>query len=163
MRVILLIGACGSGKTWVMEQIIKAYNLNITGKVGMYYFHRNEKNLLVLGKYDGSTFQGSDRLSMAVMRDLPAFKKYAKDKVIVCEGDRFTNDTFIKGMSPHLTIIHVLDDGAKGRKKRKSKQTERHIKSIQTRVNNVGRGAKHQCLNSDIALQIVKDEIKAAL
>jgi hypothetical protein len=164
MKVFLLIGDCGSGKTWVMEQVIKQYKLNTLGKIGMFYFHRNDM-LMCLGKYDGSKFQGSDKLSMAIMRDVQMFKKHVvkEDFVVVCEGDRFMNDTFIKAMSPNLTIIHITDDGSKGRKKRKSTQTERQIKSIHTRVSKIAAGAKYQCLNSDVALKVLRDELKAAV
>jgi hypothetical protein len=161
MKVFLVIGACGSGKTWIMEQIVKHYKLDMPGKVGMFYYHRNYK-LMCLGKYDGSTFQGSDKLSMAIMRDVPEFKKYiAKNNmVVVCEGDRFMNDTFIKAMRPNINIIAILDDGAKGRKKRKSTQTERQIKSIQTRVSKLVGSAKYQCVDSTEALRVLKEELK---
>lgn len=161
MKVFLLIGACGSGKTWVMQEIMKHFNLDKPGKVGMFYYHRNYK-LMCLGKYDGSKFQGSDRLSMAIMRDVPDFKEYIiKNKmVVVCEGDRFMNDTFISAMRPNITIIAITDDGSKGRKKRKSTQTERQIKSIQTRVCKLIGSAKHVCNDSTIALQLLKDELK---
>lgn len=164
MKVFLLVGACGSGKTWVMEEIIKHFKLNTLGKVGMFYFHRNEK-LMCLGKYDGSKFQGSDKLSMAVMRDVKEFKKHIikNNFVVVCEGDRFMNSTFIEEMRNNITIVVITDDGKKGRKKRKSTQTERQIKSIQTRVSKLAGSAKHHCLNSDIALQILTEEIKATM
>ena len=133
MKVILLIGACGSGKTWVMKELIRKLKLNTLGRVGMFLFHRDVK-FLVLGKYDGTTFEGSDKLSMAVMRDLGMFKAAHKDKTVICEGDRFTNRTFVEGVKP--TIVVINNDGSEGRKKRQSNQTERQIKSIQSRVNN---------------------------
>ena len=159
MRVFLIIGACGSGKTWLMKQLIKDFKLDTLGKVGMFYFHRNDK-MVALGKYDGSTFEGSDKLSMAVMRDLPEFKKYAKGKIVVCEGDRFMNSTFIKGMTPNISIITILDDGSKGRKKRKSSQTERQIKSVNTRVSKLLKQSKAQCMDSAAAYSVLKDLIK---
>ena len=136
-KTILLIGACGSGKTWVMKSITKNKNLNISGKCGMIYFKTNKKeDVCVLGKYDGSIFEGSDKLSMAVARDFELFKKLSDVKKwkVICEGDRFTNKKFIDVFKPY--VIKIKDSGEKGRKLRKSTQTERHIKSIQTRVNN---------------------------
>lgn len=131
MTVILVVGGCGVGKTWVMEQLVKKLKLDTLGSIGMFAFHRNDK-VTVLGKYDGSTFQGSDKLSMAVMRDLDLFYKNCKTKFVVCEGDRFTNSTFIEGVKP--IIIKIVGDGAAGRAKRGSSQSERQIKSIATRV-----------------------------
>lgn len=155
MRTYLIVGAAGSGKTWVMRQLIEKLKLNVTGRVGMFLFHRNDK-YCVLGKYDGTTFEGSDKLSMAVMRDLPKFLKVMKGFTIFCEGDRFTNSTFIGQAKP--LICKIVNDGAEGRKKRKSNQTERQIKSISTRVKNVT-GEKWQTLDSQEALKIMLNEI----
>tara|TARA_R110001592_G_scaffold63631_3_gene195165 strand:+ start:3557 stop:4039 length:483 start_codon:yes stop_codon:yes gene_type:complete len=135
-KTILIIGACGSGKTWVMKQIITQKELTLNAKFGMIRF-KTDKELAVLGKYDGQTFEGSDRLSMAVARDFEKFKKLAdkNNLFIICEGDRFTNRTFIKTFNPY--IIKIKDNGEQGRKLRGSNQTERHIRAIQTRVNNI--------------------------
>lgn len=157
MKVFLIVGACGSGKTFIMNKLIKEFKLATLGKVGMFYFHRSEK-IICLGKYDGSTFEGSDKLSMAIMRDLPVFKKYARGKIVVCEGDRFMNSTFIIGTRPN--IISILDDGAKGRKKRGSRQTERQIKSVNTRVSKLIGQSKSQCIDSNVAYSVLKDLIK---
>lgn len=160
MRVFLVIGECGSGKTWVMKELIKKFKLNTPGKVGMFYFHRNE-NVVCLGKYDGSTFEGSDKLSMAIMSDVKSFHKYAKDKnaTVFCEGDRFMNETFVKEFNTNLWVVHITNDGKEGRKKRKSAQTERHLKSISTRVKNFSKRAKFTCIDSKQALKTICDNI----
>jgi len=152
MKNLLLVGACGSGKTWVMKQLVDKLDLNILGKVGMFYFHRNEK-VLLLGKYDGSTFEGSDRLSMAVVADMGKFRNYLKEnpKLVIAEGDRFTNKTYIEVMEP--TIIRINDDGSAGRKKRGSTQTERQIKSIATRVSKIK--PHHEVKDSSEALKLI--------
>lgn len=155
MKTILVVGGAGSGKTWVMEQVIKKFRLTRLGRVGMFLFHQNDK-YCVLGKYDGSTFQGSDKLSMAVMRDLDAFKTVKKDYVVICEGDRFMNSTFISKTKPF--IIKITNDGSQGRAQRGSNQTERQIKTIQTRVQNVA--AHVEVPNSDIALKRVILELQ---
>jgi hypothetical protein len=147
---ILLIGACGSGKTWVMKELIKLLKLDKLGKVGMFYYHHNTK-VYVLGKYDGTTFEGSDKLSMAVMRDMESFKIFAKGKTVVAEGDRFTNKTFIEAMKP--IVVKIINDGAEGRKLRKSNQTARQIQSIATRVSNVA--YKYEVENSTTALKTI--------
>jgi len=133
-NTILLIGQCGVGKTWVMKQLLREDNK--TYKLGMYSFHETDK-YIVVGKYDNSTFEGSDKLSMAVMRDLPRMLSYIKSrkKIAVFEGDRFTNSKFIEKAEP--LIIRIKGDGQLGREKRGSNQTERHLKSITTRVNNI--------------------------
>jgi len=152
---ILLIGGCGSGKTWVMKQLVKFLKCDKLGKVGMFYYHHNTK-VYVLGKYDGTTFEGSDKLSMAVMRDMEQFKQFAKGKIIIAEGDRFTNKIFIEAMKP--TVIKIVDDGAKGRKIRGSSQTPRQIQSIATRVSRVV--FKSEVRDSTTALKMILEIVK---
>jgi len=151
-KSILIIGGCGSGKTWVMKQVIKQKELNLNAKFGMVIFKTNNK-LAVLGKYNGETFEGSDRLSMAVSRDFKNFKKVAdkNNLFVICEGDRFTNRKFIEIFNPY--IIKIKDNGEQGRKLRNSNQTERHIRAIQTRVNNIKHNKEVE--NSLEALEIV--------
>jgi hypothetical protein len=161
MKSILLIGNCGSGKTWVMKKLIEKFSANTLGKIKTILFHKNGTGEIhILGKYDGTVFEGSDKLSMAVMKDLPDFKKYKQlmGGWTICEGDRFTNQTFITQMKP--IIIHIVDDGSKGRAKRQSNQTERQIKSIATRVSNISRSAKHQVLNSTEALKVIAEYLQ---
>jgi hypothetical protein len=157
-KCILLIGACGSGKTWVMQQLIGS-SKTISKKFGLFRFrHDPEINVLYLGIYDNSTFQGSDRLSMAVMKDSQQFKQICDKEnfSIIAEGDRFTNQTFINTFNPIIVKIH--DHGAAGRLKRGSNQTERQIKSIATRVKNIS--AHHNVQNSSEALAIIKNIIQ---
>ena len=75
-KAILIIGACGSGKTWVMKQIIAKKQLKLNAKFGMIRF-KTDKELCVLGNYDGQTFEGSDRLSMAEARDFEKYKNHS--------------------------------------------------------------------------------------
>ena len=151
---ILLIGACGVGKTWVMKQLLADHKLR-PGKIGKFKFHYND-DIAIIGVYDGSTFEGSDRLSMSVVTDLDKFLAWSKHKTVICEGDRFTNSTFIIKAKP--VIFKISGDGKAGRKIRGSKQTERHIKSIGTRVNNI----KEDVLasGSDDAYQLIKTFIE---
>ena len=133
---ILLIGYCGSGKTWVMKNLIKHHTLNLKAKTKLIYFRTNKK-ICVLGNYDGSVFEGGDKLSMAVSLDFQNLKKIMEREkfIIVCEGDRFMNYNFINTFNPF--IIKIQDDGELGRKARGSNQTQRHLTAIQTRVNNI--------------------------
>lgn len=131
--IILIIGECGVGKTWVMKNLLKETK---GFKLGLYYFNENKKNIIV-GKYDNSIFEGSDKLSMSVMVDLDKMLAYIKKskKIAVFEGDRFMNSNFIKKCKPY--IIKINGDGAGGRLKRGSNQSERQLKTIKTRVKNI--------------------------
>ena len=136
MNTYLLVGNCGSGKTWVMKRLIEALHLTTNAKVGLIRFKTDGKNC-VLGKYDGTTFEGSDKLSMSVAKDFELLQRVAKQKqlTLIAEGDRFMNKRFIETCKPY--IIKILDNGTTGRQKRGTTQSERQLKAIATRVKNI--------------------------
>ena len=149
--IILVIGDCGVGKTWVMKQLIK----NSKGfKLGLNYFNETD-NYIVIGKYDNSTFEGSDKLSRAVMKDLDKMISYINkiNKIAIFEGDRFMNSNFIKKAEPY--IIKIKGDGKGGRLKRGSTQSLRQIKTIKTRVRNIQ--SHKEVDNSNECLEIIKN------
>ena len=134
MKTLLVVGNCGSGKTWVMQQLLKrSYK---TVKVGLIWLSITE-DYIIPGIYTNETFTGTDKLSMAVSKDFELLHDYlsTKQQPVIVEGQRFMNKRFINLFSP--TIIKITDDGSFGRKLRNSNQTERHLKSITTAVNNV--------------------------
>jgi ABC-type dipeptide/oligopeptide/nickel transport system ATPase component len=158
MNTILLIGACGSGKTYVMNELLSVMKTKCA-RANMFRFRiDNEKKVAILGVYDGTTFQGSDRLSMSIMRDAYKMRKLQieNDWCIVCEGQRFSNHTFINIFDP--VIIKIADNGELGRQKRNSTQSERHIKLIQTQIRNI---KEHYLVkNSSEALLLIKKMTK---
>jgi len=148
---ILIIGNCGVGKTYTIKSIIKLLGLKDEKRVGLLNSVENE-NYSVAGVYDGSTFEGSDRLSMSVMTSLGGFLLENKNKTVFYEGDRFMNSNFIKKASPF--IIKILGNGSKGRLERGSQQSKRHLSSILTRVNNIN--PYLEVPNSEICLDVLK-------
>lgn len=136
VRIILLIGVQGSGKTWTLKELIERYNCTAKKKVGKIRYHSNGE-LLIVGKYDGSAFEGSDKLSMAIMNDYDLFMQLNKNSIIVMEGDRFTNNRVINHELYAPFIIKITDDGKQGRLLRGTKQSEEVIKRMQTRITNI--------------------------
>jgi hypothetical protein len=156
---ILLIGSAGVGKTWVMKSLINKFKCERRQKYGKFYFHTSDA-LAIVGKYDGTTFEGSDRLSMSVITDLDGFLSITSNKVVILEGDRFTNSKVIAKANP--IIIKILGDGLAGRVKRGSNQTERHLKSIATRVSNIPITERDYVVNnSGEALEIITKIIES--
>jgi len=152
---ILIIGNCGSGKTWIMQELLKSLFKVQKKKLGKIYFHESS-DLILLGKYDGTIFQGSDRLSMSCITDIDKMLVYANAKTIIAEGDRFTNSTFIAKTNP--IIVKILDDGCIGRIIRNSQQSDRHLKSIATRVANI---KEHHTVNTSTdALVLIHQLLK---
>lgn len=154
---ILIIGECGVGKTWVMKKLIDHYEASKNYALGRIKYKSNGE-INILGKYTGETFEGSDKLSMSAISDIEDYAAYNARKHSIAEGDRFTNSRFIKTMNP--TIIRILGDGKEGRDKRGSKQSERQIKSIRTRVNgikpNIEVDNSQECLEAII--KIIENE-----
>lgn len=105
-------------------------------KLGKFIFHENDR-MIISGKYAGHVFDGSDRLSMSVMTDLDYMIEYIKtsNKTALFEGDRFMNQTFISKCNPY--IIKIKGSGEEGRRIRGSKQTDRQLKAIQSRVSKI--------------------------
>jgi hypothetical protein len=117
-----------------MKQLIDQFKLTNIGKAGLYHWVGNDK-LAVLGKYEGTVFDGSDRLSMSVMTANEEVAPLYAEHTVIAEGDRFTNKTYLTRFLPF--ILKIKGDGAAGRKLRGTSQTERQIKSIGTRVSNI--------------------------
>lgn len=131
-----LVGNCGVGKTWVMLQLLQSGDYK-PYKVGLFRYMSDGERVIV-GKYDGSIFQGSDKLAMNIASQFAYFKELQQKhgwKLLV-EGDRFMNSTFREVFTP--TVIKIDGDGASGRRQRKTSQTLRQLKSINTRVTNYG-------------------------
>lgn len=130
---LLIIGNCGVGKTYVMQNLIKSFICNQPKNIGLLHYMTNGY-INVTGRYDGGVFQGSDKLSMSVMTSLDEYLANTNG-VNIFEGDRFTNGNFILKAKPF--IIKINGSGEHGRKLRNTQQTSRQIKSIETRVNNI--------------------------
>ena len=116
------------------------------------YSESEEFKVNIVGKYDGSMFEGYDRLAMNVSSSLPQyFEETADSNYNVFEGDRFSNGKFIERYNP--LVLKILGDGKEGREKRGSSQSERQIKSITTRVGNIN--ADFEFNNSTEAFEFI--------
>jgi hypothetical protein len=157
---ILIVGCCGTGKTWVMRELYK--KMNATGelrgfRLGLIKFVQGARAALA-GDYDGSIFEGSDRLSRAAVKDVEKVTMYALKKGVtfIWEGDRWTNRRFILTAKPY--IIRIRGTGESGRKQRGTKQTDRHLKQIETRVSRISVDTEVE--SSEAALQLILDLLK---
>lgn len=133
MKTIAILGYPGAGKTWAAYQYIQAllkkYGFEIeetAGRIGLVDFHIFNNEIVVVGKYDGSKFQGTDRLSMAVAPHFVAFfAEMSKIGVthIIAEGDRINCMPFFKTAMYHgqLERIKCNPDEATLRKQREQR------------------------------------------
>ena len=108
MRTIAILGYPGAGKSWAVynfaKEFIDGYGVEfndpaaVRKRIGLVDYHDFGK-VVVVGIYDGTTFQGTDRLSMAVAPDFEKFydvMNLTKKEFIIAEGDRINNMTFFK-------------------------------------------------------------------
>lgn len=162
MNLVLLIGKQGTGKTWVMKTIMNRYKCLRRQKITRMYWHSsaddNGKAVYVAGKYDGTPFEGTDRLSLAVMMDYDRFLQYAAGKFILLEGDRFTNFTVLDHPTHKPYVIKIDNDGSKGRALRGTKQSDMALKRIGTRIDNIT--ADLNVKDSDAALVVIDELIQ---
>lgn len=148
---ILLTGRPGTGKTWVMNELIKHYECTEEGKVGLINYLECG-NIVLTGKYTGDIFEGSDKLSMAAISSVGDLIDSLPNSDIVFEGDRFTNSTMLQ-YDP--VVINIAGDGKEGRDKRGSNQTPQRLKSMATRYDSYS--FTYRVPSSQRALELVKN------
>ena len=145
MKKITLIGGepC-TGKSTLMRTIISRKNINHKFEYETLLKGHTNDDYIVVGVYDNSLFDGTDKLSMAVQ---PVFKRFiAKSKTkkhIILEGDRLFKKSLIKWLSGsehffRLIILTAEESTKKFRHiARKDEQTESWLNAKKTTVNNI--------------------------
>lgn len=136
-----------TGKTTLMRQI-RTHLRELHWKSPAYKTHEllryeEYENHIVLGIYDGDTFDGTDKLSMAVNKDALDFLKTNQKKVLV-EGDRLFNLKFIDGamslgydVKITILIMYDLQELVKRYKQRGQIQSSTFLKGRHTKIANI--------------------------
>lgn len=144
VKVIYVAGVPATGKTTLFKQIRARLFPTFTefkdGKV------RGIENgcYKMLGVFDGSTFEGTDRLSMTVIDDAIAYIKRL-DKadarsVVFVEGDRLFNYRFISESKAVLILLDAQPEVLKNRHlERGDTQTAIFLQSRRTKIENFAR------------------------
>lgn len=141
-RVIFIAGVPASGKTTLLKHIRKrAFE-------GFEVFSHgtckgiSAGNAYMLGVFDESTFEGTDRLSMSCIGDTLDFissLQTAKEKsVVILEGDRLFNSRFIESARAEVYIIEADPATIAARHAtRGDAQNSTFLKSRRTKVENM--------------------------
>ena len=131
-----------TGKTTLMRSIRKALGKYDENTFGLFHYEEYP-NHIIAGIYNGDTFDGTDKLSMAVIGDAIKFLK-SNNKTVLLEGDRLFNQSFIQktidiGYNTKLVICQVnsLDELFARYKKRGQMQNMSFIKGRQTKISNI--------------------------
>lgn len=140
-KVIFIAGVPASGKTTLFKRIREHFFQHSQefkdGKVrGI-----EQSNYKMLGVFDGSTFEGTDRLSMTVIEDAINYIKKQDSrpgrKVIFIEGDRLFNFRFLQETRATLILLDAAPDLLKQRHiERGDNQNQQFLKSRRSKIEN---------------------------
>ncbi len=152
-QIHLIGGLPVTGKTTLMNRIRKKLN-NCTQGHHFTLKYEEYENHIIFGIYAGTTFDGTDKLSMAAQPDALDFLKHNTKNVII-EGDRLFNQKFIDGARTlgydvKITVLYVdkLGEILKRYQKRGQMQSEKFIKGRHTKISNIILNNKHKILDS---------------
>ena len=143
MRTIGIGGEPATGKTSLINKLMSSKKFK-KFKYKKILNYLKSGDTIIFGKYEGSCFDGTDRLSMAVQPVAEQFLIKNKDSsyTIIFEGDRLFNKKFLKFSSGICeTIVVVLSASEKVKhsrhKERKDTQPETFLKSRKTKIQNI--------------------------
>lgn len=142
-KVIFIAGVPASGKTTLFKRIREALFANPTEfKHGKARGVQSENgHYKMLGVFDGSTFEGTDRLSMTVIGDaidyIKSLEQLPTRSVVFVEGDRLFNFRFLQETRASLILLDATPEVlAQRHKERGDNQTETFLQSRRTKVEN---------------------------
>ena len=148
MRVIVIGGEPGTGKTTLMKDIMSKFDLEEHFKDFFLvpYYATPRRDLFVLGIYNkGEVFGGTDKMSMAVQPSALAFLDDIDESntTVLLEGDRLFNNSFLEackasGYDLHVIVLRTSDDlKIKRYAERGSEQDPVWLKGRKSKVENV--------------------------
>lgn len=142
-KVIYLAGVPASGKTTIFKRIRERLFTTCTDfKSGLCRGIENGK-FKMLGVFDGSTFEGTDRLSMAVIDDAIDYIKQLDNAVVFVEGDRLFNYRFLQAVKASVIIIDAHPDMLHIRHaQRGDAQSEIFLKGRRSKIENFAKKYK---------------------
>lgn len=143
VKVIYIAGVPASGKSTLMRRLRGHYLSD-----GRAFREGKAQGIVngagtirMLGVFDGSTFEGTDKLSMTVIDDALAMVRRLRDEagrsVLLIEGDRLFNRRFIGESRALLLIIDANEAVLAARhKKRGDNQSPVFLKGRRSKVEN---------------------------
>lgn len=151
--VIYLEGEPATGKSTIFKHIRRlAFEGATEFRHGLLRGIENGA-MKMLGVFDGSTFEGTDRLSMAVINDAIPYVQTLHNaptrSVVFVEGARLANVRFMKETGARLFILKCHHDMLAIRHiERGDNQTERFLRSRHTAVTNLAAKYPHVVLDN---------------
>lgn len=144
MKVFAIGGEPGSGKSTLMKEIIKHFEVEPKYDSVKLVPYLQKDNVYILGKYEeGEVFSGTDRMSMAVQPDAIKFlATLPTDSVVLFEGDRLFTASFLEDCLDKydLKIIYLSTKKEVRQdryKDRGSNQNETWLQGRETKIANI--------------------------
>lgn len=150
LKVIAIGGEPATGKTTLVKRFIKESRLEFKrireGKL-LDLLYNEESDIYVLGIYEEGlgTFQGTDKLSMAVQPDAISFFDNLKNGKVIFEGDRLFNSKLLSYLSEKFPgedlkiLVLVASDKTLNERHiyRKDNQDDTFKNSRKTKIRNI--------------------------
>lgn len=142
-KVIYIAGVPASGKSTlfklIREQLFGSASNFQQGKCKG--IESKDGHFKMIGVFDGSTFEGTDKLSMTVIDDtigyIKGLNEVEQKSVVFVEGDRLFNIRFLSETKALLLLIDANERVLKARHlERGDNQTETFLKSRRSKVEN---------------------------
>jgi len=144
-RVLYIAGVPASGKSCLIQQVRQKFDISEPVKYGKCRAVKNrDGTIYVLGVFDGSAFEGTDKLPMDVIDDAIAFiKELSKDNrdiAVLAEGDRLFNARFLNEVRATLLLIDANAEELEARHLiRGDNQSEQFKRRCRTKIENFAR------------------------
>jgi len=164
--ITIIAGMPCTGKTYLMNTIRSKLNNVEVLKDGLvnYEMYRKE-DIIILGKYDGSKFEGTDRLSLSVQPEAIQFVIKHRNSKILIEGDRLFTQSFITKLSEKKIKIRLIyldtsfDYLIKRFRARGQIQNDKFLKGRFTKMVNIARIIKPERVDTTKSLEKVVESI----
>lgn len=151
-KTIYIAGVPASGKTTLMRRIRKELFGDYTEvrHGSCRAIVSEDGHYVMLGVFDGSTFEGTDRLSMTVIGDAIPYVSSLRDVVVFAEGDRLANRRFLTETQASLIVLDAAPRVLEMRHRaRRDNQPEAFLKRCRTKVGNLAAAYGALTLNNN--------------
>jgi dephospho-CoA kinase len=138
IKSVAIGGMPATGKTSLMKEVRKQFEPFEEFSSGLVKGIVNKNNVYFIGVFDDSTFEGADRLSMAVQPEFIKWLSTIENATIVFEGDRLFSSSVIKKSNAQVIVIECNRETMGVRhKSRNDTQDSKWVHSRRSKIRNV--------------------------
>lgn len=167
MNVLTLYigGIPASGKSTIFKRLREEMFRGATPKAAGLCKYINAGQFYMIGVFDGSTFEGTDKLSMTAIGDSINFIKGLETlggkRVVLVEGDRLFCERFLKSTGARVFIIEAEDSVIRKRRQERVKNghtmSSTFLKSRHTKVEKLSAQFRARRLPNNTQLELERN------